>query len=435
MTLRWIPVLLFFAGCATVRVVPGPEEDPNAPGYPLGDYLARRDPVIALWKRTLITARNETLQHPRLAMRLLHNAGLEVKCLDPRLLEESDEFQETPYDWAREQHTRNGWDFLGAAFPTASFFVDESAEVCMASRPTFESSAPLGCLEARELAKLLESDEETVELEKTLAKRTVSVDFPKASLYDVVDMIQENAKVNIVIAAAVRKTGLPDREISFSADRENLGVVLDRLAEGCGLEYSIENRVILFTLPGEGGFCHRQSREALDLLARPVRIDGSGLAIREVAKRLGAALGKEVAIDPATWRRSARYDFHSQVLTAAEIVAILQQGAPLRVSFSYGKIWFLEPGPTPSRGARSAAVKGPLRSTAIARGSRRARRCPGRRSRSGSVLRHPFALQRQSRRALLLLRIRVTLPPRAAARRRVPASASRRAGAETRDGP
>lgn len=83
------------------------------------------------------------------------------------------------------------------------------------------------------------------------------------------------------------------------------------------------------------------SAEEEDVLSKTVAIEGEGLAIRDVADRISKALGIGYVIDPATWNRAAKYGFDGEPHTLKEIFAALAKGAPVRVVYREGKLWYL----------------------------------------------------------------------------------------------
>lgn len=90
-------------------------------------------------------------------------------------------------------------------------------------------------------------DEEIVAIQGKLETCKIDLDFIDSSLYDIVDFIQEFAKINIVIDARVRKDGIPDRKISFASRDHLLKDVLRDLLDQYGLAWTFENRVLLIT--------------------------------------------------------------------------------------------------------------------------------------------------------------------------------------------
>ncbi|MEK7469607.1 MAG: hypothetical protein AAB074_19715 [Planctomycetota bacterium] len=85
--------------------------------------------------------------------------------------------------------------------------------------------------------------------ERALARKLdgvfLDLDFSDSTLYDIVDYIQEFARINIVISAEVRKAGIPDRKIDFHAASEPIGTTLRRLCDRYGLAWRLANRVLL----------------------------------------------------------------------------------------------------------------------------------------------------------------------------------------------
>ncbi|MCE9582497.1 MAG: hypothetical protein K8T20_08400 [Planctomycetes bacterium] len=90
---------------------------------------------------------------------------------------------------------------------------------------------------------------ECAQIREKLMTATLDFDFTESSLYDQVDFIQEFAKVNIVIAADVRKSGIPDLKASVRMDGATAGEVLKKLLETWGLTSRFQNRVLLICAP------------------------------------------------------------------------------------------------------------------------------------------------------------------------------------------
>lgn len=83
------------------------------------------------------------------------------------------------------------------------------------------------------------------ELLRKLDEVFLDLDFTDSTLYDIVDYIQEFAKINVVISAEVRRAGIPDRKIDFHAASESIGKTLRRVCDAYGLTWTISNRVLL----------------------------------------------------------------------------------------------------------------------------------------------------------------------------------------------
>lgn len=86
-----------------------------------------------------------------------------------------------------------------------------------------------------------------LEIRNKIRKERVELDFKNGSLYDMVDFIQEFGKLNIVISAEIRRSGIPDRKIDFKTDWVTISEVLDDLLARYELAYVFENRVLLIT--------------------------------------------------------------------------------------------------------------------------------------------------------------------------------------------
>ncbi|KAF0245465.1 MAG: hypothetical protein FD180_1584 [Planctomycetota bacterium] len=95
----------------------------------------------------------------------------------------------------------------------------------------------------------LKEDDEVLAIKSKLETTKIDLDFTDSTLYDIVDFIQEFAKINIVISAEVRKEGIPDKKISFAVKDLVLKHVLRLLLQQYDLGYTFENRVLLITQP------------------------------------------------------------------------------------------------------------------------------------------------------------------------------------------
>lgn len=95
----------------------------------------------------------------------------------------------------------------------------------------------------------VKEDDEVLAIKSKLETTKIDLDFTDSTLYDIVDFIQEFAKINIVIAAEVRKEGIPDKKISFAVKDLVLKHVLRLLLQQYDLGYTFENRVLLITQP------------------------------------------------------------------------------------------------------------------------------------------------------------------------------------------
>ncbi len=336
--LNWIGILCL-AGCAgtdTDRVEPDRGPDEGAPAYPLGDYMDREARALAKWKSVHIRATNGDLRRPETAVRLLAEAGLSP-VLDSR--QDWDEFEEIPADWAQKQVEVDALEALRRCLPERDVYVDDEGRVHAARRTMDRPGPPPLARDARTCERLVRDLRDSEEIRRRLETERVSLPSRTATLYDIVDDIQEAARINVVIAAAARRAGIPDRVAAFSCRDENLESVFLRLAAEWGLVLSCENRVVLLSRAEDAG------EPAVDnhLWSARVRVGGTGLAIRDVARQLGDAVGAEVVIDPVTWRRSARFDLTVRERSFGEVVELLRKGAPLQVSRFDGRLWFLEP--------------------------------------------------------------------------------------------
>ncbi|MBI2922529.1 MAG: hypothetical protein HYY18_15870 [Planctomycetes bacterium] len=92
-------------------------------------------------------------------------------------------------------------------------------------------------------------DEEVLAIKNKLETTKIDLDFTDSTLYDIVEFIQEFAKINIVISAEVRREGIPDKKISFAVKDLVLKHVLRLLLQQYDLGYTFENRVLLITQP------------------------------------------------------------------------------------------------------------------------------------------------------------------------------------------
>ncbi|MCE9582701.1 MAG: hypothetical protein K8T20_09430 [Planctomycetes bacterium] len=92
-------------------------------------------------------------------------------------------------------------------------------------------------------------DDEVLAIKSKLETTKIDLDFTDSTLYDIIDFIQEFAKINVVIAAEVRKEGIPDKKISFAVKDLVLKHVLRLLLLQYDLGYTFENRVLLITQP------------------------------------------------------------------------------------------------------------------------------------------------------------------------------------------
>ncbi|MBI2920298.1 MAG: hypothetical protein HYY18_04360 [Planctomycetes bacterium] len=98
-------------------------------------------------------------------------------------------------------------------------------------------------------AEMAAESEEVQAIREKLETTKIDLDFTDATLYDIIDFIQEFAKINIVIASDVRRAGIPDRKISFAARDLLLKHALKLLLNQYGLTQKFENRVLLITRP------------------------------------------------------------------------------------------------------------------------------------------------------------------------------------------
>lgn len=89
--------------------------------------------------------------------------------------------------------------------------------------------------------------DEYLHLCQVLLNTRMDLDFADSSLYDIVDYVQECAKINIVIAAEVRSQGVPDRKSDFHCSGMTIREILTALLPRYGLGFTFENRILLIT--------------------------------------------------------------------------------------------------------------------------------------------------------------------------------------------
>lgn len=331
---------LYAVGCTggdSVRVCPGVDPDAGAPSYTFGDYIDREERVLAQWRLVRIEATNAEFRSPHNSRRLLADHGLKPNILRDR--EPDDESWSMLADWADRRVVRDGLGVLSVCFPECPVFVDDAGELCIVSRRQVDRLAPPEYRDARTCERLIDDARELAELRCRLETERLTISETRGSLYDLVDIVQETAKLNIVIAAPVRRAGIPDRETSFSCTEERLGEALSRLVCEYSLDVTCENRVILI-VARDGD---RPVSMTTDLWSRRVRVRGNDLAMRDVARQIGESLGMKVVIDPTTWRRAASFDFDDRERQLGEVIEILRQGAPLQLNRFDDRLWFLAP--------------------------------------------------------------------------------------------
>jgi hypothetical protein len=171
---------------------------------------------------------------------------------------------------------------------------------------------------------------------------------------DAVDSFKEAFGWNVVVVASARESADPAPIEIRDRTRSAVEALEEILAKGPNGWY-MQNRVVIIgdRENAEGVAQHRrETAEALNarreelrrLLARTVSIEGTNLAVRDVADLLSHELGIPVALDALTWRRLARFDIEEGDRPAADIVAALTATVPLVVTLHDGTLWFLAPG-------------------------------------------------------------------------------------------
>jgi type II secretory pathway component GspD/PulD (secretin) len=144
----------------------------------------------------------------------------------------------------RERWKTNREDMLEASIPYA-----EHQKVRFPSEDEWRKVVERSSSLSLNQGPALKEDEEVLAIKNKLETTKIDLDFTDSTLYDIIEFIQEFAKINIVIAAEVRKEGIPEKKISFAVKDLVLKHVLRLLLQQYDLGYTFENRVLLITQP------------------------------------------------------------------------------------------------------------------------------------------------------------------------------------------
>jgi len=336
----------------------GAAADPSAPPHAFDAYMSRCAAVREKWAKTKVSLNFSDTTLVNVLAEFLGTYGLEV------LLDAGIDGNDCTVTFKVEELAADQAIDLIAKMADMQFVISESGEAWLVRKGEGAKHQPpyVADLEAMlRIARLVRADlvetppnPEEAALRERLNKEYLDVDMSDSSAYDVLDHIQEHAKMNIVISAVLRKEWKTVPLLTVHSKGGTLARVFDAYCEAGGFAWGLEQGVVLITSAEElQRIADRKAqiseekrlrREAeAALLAQRVFIGGENLAIRDVAEMLGQALSVPVVVDPQTWHRAARFGFPKEERTAREIVSALKQGAPLIVAFRDGTLWFLSP--------------------------------------------------------------------------------------------
>ena len=120
-------------------------------------------------------------------------------------------------------------------------------------------------------------DEEIRAIREKLDTTKIDLDFVDSTLWDMVDFVQEFAKINIVIASDVRKDGTPEKKTTLQVHDLRLDRAVSRILEPYALTWSFENRVLLIHRPDPAAaLVVLEIHDVRDLVPPPNRTVGRG---------------------------------------------------------------------------------------------------------------------------------------------------------------
>jgi type II secretory pathway component GspD/PulD (secretin) len=180
----------------------------------------------------------------------------------------------------------------------------------------------------------------------------ISLDFSETPLPEVVSFISEVSQVSVVVER--RQIEDPDTTgLTFKVQDATLRDALTSALDSVGLGFYVQNGLLVVTTKEEIARLDKRRaefeeqralavKEEAEILDRWVTLTGENLAIREVADLLSKATGIGYVIDTPTWNRAARLSFDGEPHTLREIFAAMASGAPVRVAYREGRLWFLD---------------------------------------------------------------------------------------------
>jgi hypothetical protein len=352
------PVVPKRRGITVCRFDDGSTADPAAPPLPAAAYERLREAALSKWRAASITMTRDETTIRKVVAEIERVAGLHVG-LDPAVPDSR--------SLSLSITGANGEDAISliADVFELAWVIDKDGASWLVPQ---EKAALYECAEARELkeieriAGVLETqsspgkgDERARQIASILDSKRVTVSLKDATLNQAMGIM---AAVHSVPLNWDRES-IPDSKaikVSVEAKDATAREVLTSMLEPVGLGFSEDNGTILIATQEalerravaasrKAGSVSAAAKEAVDaeaeILGRTVVIDGDSLAIRDVAERVSKALGIGYVIDPATWNRTARYGFDGEPHTLREIFAALAKGAPVRVTYREGKLWFL----------------------------------------------------------------------------------------------
>ncbi|MCE9584307.1 MAG: DUF4974 domain-containing protein [Planctomycetes bacterium] len=347
-----------------MRVTPmteGEKADPTSPPHPLDAEIAAREARLKPWRETKVdlnytdTPLADVLADlaKRYGLKLIVSPGLDM------------EFKTVTF----KVDQLSADQALDLIFKMADLRYTITSDGSMVVLEKDGDAAPWAVKDSDELRGLEEAlgqcDSQGQEAKEDAANamflasvndKKLSTAVAPARLWDSLDALQEDLKVNIVISFWARKEYPADRPIPELPAGRSGAETFDAYTSAAELDWMARNGTVFLGKHEEVAeerekqdkrtAGRKQQEDALAaLLARPVEIGGENLAIRDVADLLGQALGVPVRVDPVTWHRAARLAFDRASRPASEIVAALKSAAPVRVVFREGTLWFLGPAP------------------------------------------------------------------------------------------
>lgn len=331
--------------------------DPAAPPHPLAACRDRRETALKSWRETSVDFEfsNSTLREIVTEMSRRWNLSVGI---DPGLSPDT-----------RLSCSISGLDAASAMeflteFQGLAWVVDGNGDtwvVPAAKRALYEpkEAVELAALEgalARATADL--EPARPTEFELAAIRKLGETRFTPDPAETTLDMAWKRLWEPLQMGLNIDRASIPnpqDITLSFSGEDVPVLEALNAALTSKGLTWRMENGVpTVMTLEterertraageAEAARVGRLAAEE-DVFGKSVALAGEGLAIRDVAERISKALDIGYRIDEASWSRAARYGFDGEACTLKEIFEALGRGAPVRVVYRDGVLWYLSSG-------------------------------------------------------------------------------------------
>lgn len=325
--------------------------DPDAPGFPLADYVDMRDAALKPWREKLIDAEWEARPLAEVLAELQSAHGLSIRGIG---------VEGGEVTFRCEQMSALAVLDLVSRLSDLVWIVNLAGELLLLPAADLTTHAPPAYFDLIELQRVrvavLEDRNAGGAREPALAKtlRNTAVaarQVPAGDIAGLLNFLSQVSEVTYVMRPVENPPTLP---ALIPMEGESIDVFLGRVLDPVGYTFLVnaDSVEILSKEEKEAGEKAAAAREEerkgrieteKEFLKKEVVVGEENLSIRDLATELSRALDRPLAMDPRSWRRAARYSFKAIERPAHEVIEILKKGTRLEVTLRDGKLWFLAP--------------------------------------------------------------------------------------------